>query len=203
MEQYLYIKKSIAKHFVDFAEPLSAEEYNNLGETWEDYVDNKWVLLNDGQKAFYEVNPDATVKEVWDMELIPPHVRTLDEAKSEKIMEIENYDRSDNVNAFTVNGELTDWFTPEQRSSYKSSIDAAKLLGIESLSLFIGNTPVTISTQNAEYMLAQIQHYADQCFIVTKQHKLAVEGMESVEDVDGFDVSQGYPEKINFTIETV
>lgn len=156
MEQYLYIKKSIAKHFVDFAEPLKAEEYNNLGETWEDYVDNKWVLLNDEQKAFYEVNPDATVKEVWDMELTPPHVRTLDEAKSEKIMEIENYDRSDNVNAFTVNGELTDWFTPEQRSNYKSSIDAAKLLDIESLSLFIGNTPVTISTQNAEYMLAQI-----------------------------------------------
>jgi hypothetical protein len=41
MEKYLYIKKSIAKHFVDFAEPLSAEEYNNLGETWEDYWDNK------------------------------------------------------------------------------------------------------------------------------------------------------------------
>lgn len=47
MEQYLYIKKSIAGHFVDFAEPLSAEEYNNLGESWEDYIDNKWVLLSD------------------------------------------------------------------------------------------------------------------------------------------------------------
>jgi hypothetical protein len=63
MEQYLYIKKSIAKHFVDFAELLKAEEYNNLGETWKDYLDNKWVLLSDEQKAFYEANPNASVKQ--------------------------------------------------------------------------------------------------------------------------------------------
>lgn len=53
MEKYVYIKKSIAKHFVDFTEPLKAEEYNNLGETYEDYEKNKWVLLSDEQVAFY------------------------------------------------------------------------------------------------------------------------------------------------------
>lgn len=80
MEKYVYIKKSIQinNHFVDFIEPLKAEEYNNLGETWDDYNNNKWVLLNDDQKAFYEANPNASVKEVWDMQITPAPERTLE-----------------------------------------------------------------------------------------------------------------------------
>ena len=62
MEQYVYIKKSIFPHFVDFAEALKAEEYNNLGETYQDYLDNKWVLLNDDQVAYLEAHENADVK---------------------------------------------------------------------------------------------------------------------------------------------
>jgi hypothetical protein len=48
MEKYVYIKKDIPqKWFIDFPEPLSPDEYNNLGETWNDYLNNKWVLLDD------------------------------------------------------------------------------------------------------------------------------------------------------------
>ena len=71
MENFVYIKKSIAGHFVDFAEPLKAEEYNNLGETIEDYNQNKWVLLNSSQVEFLENNPGASVYEVWNMQLDP------------------------------------------------------------------------------------------------------------------------------------
>ena len=201
MEKYVYIKQSIAKHFVDFAEPLSPEEYNNLGETWQDYLNNLWVLLSDEQVAFHEENPNASVKEVWDMELAPPHVRTLEEAKMEKIEEIDVYDQSDNVNAFTINGEQKAWFTPEERSNYRNSIDAAKLVGVESLSMYVGDIPVTLSTQQAEMMLAQIQLYADQCFMVTKGHKVNVEALTTIEEVDEYNNESGYPQMLNFNIE--
>lgn len=201
MEKYVYIKKSIAKHFVDFAEPLSPEEYNNLGETWQDYLNNLWVLLSDEQVAFHEENPNASVKEVWDMELTPPHVRTLEEAKMEKEMQIDEYDQSDNVNAFTINNEQKAWFTPDERSNYRNSIDAAKLVGIESLSMYVGNIAVTLSTQQAELMLAQIQLYADQCFMVTKGHKVNVEALTTIEEVDAYDYKAGYPQMLNFNIE--
>ena len=45
--KYYYIKQNIAKHFVCFEEPLSSEEYNNLGSTLKDYLGNKWVPLSD------------------------------------------------------------------------------------------------------------------------------------------------------------
>ena len=71
---YTYIKKSIPKHFVTFEEPLNPEEYNNIGESWEDYLNNKWVLLSDEQVDFKEINANASVKEVWDLMLLQPTV---------------------------------------------------------------------------------------------------------------------------------
>ena len=198
MEQYVYIKKSIFPHFVDFAEALKAEEYNNLGETYQDYLDNKWVLLNDDQVAYLEAHENADVKEVWDM---APAQKTLEQAKMEKMMQINAYDRSNNVNSFTINGTIEGWFTPEQRSNYKSSIDAAKLLGVESLQFFIGDLLLNITPTQAELMLAQIQLYADQCYIVTKEHQIAVEQLETVEAVENYDHTAGYPTRLNFPYE--
>ena len=132
MEQYLYIKRSIAKNYIDFAEPLKAEEYNNLGESWEDYIDDKWVLLNDDQKAFYEANPTASVKEVWDMELTPAPERTLEQAKREKIREIEDYDRSEAVNSFTI-GNQTMWLTVSERQQLATQISSNETIGRDSM----------------------------------------------------------------------
>ena len=199
-----YIKKSIAKQYVEFESPLSPEEYNNLGTTWQDYLDNKWVPLSNEQIAFHNEHPSATVKEVWDMQITPTPPRTLEQAKQEKIAQIEQYNDSDNVNEFSVVKDgvtVTDWLTPEKRSNYRNSIDAAKLVELESLSLYVGGMPVTLPAQTAEFMLAQIQLYADQCFIVTEQHKAAVEALDTIEAVDSYDYETGYPQKLTFTID--
>ena len=137
------------------------------------------------------------------MQLTPPHVRTLEEAKNEMQWKIDDYDISDSVNAFNVHDTEHDitfdgWFTAEERSNYKSSIDAAKLLGLETLSFFIGDVLLEVTPAQAEYMLAQVQLYADQCYIVTKQHKIAVDALETIEEVDEFPYQQGYPNKITF-----
>lgn len=201
---YTYIKQSISKHFVTFEEPLSSEEYNNIGENWQDYLDNKWVLLTEEQVVFHEEHPSASVFEVWNMEITPPHVRTLEEAKEEKINEINTYDSGDFVNGFDIerNGEIitSSWLTPAERANYRSSIDAAELVGLTELSLYIGEMPATLSVQTAKLMLAQIQLYADQCFIVTKQHIASVEALDSIADVDTYNVSVGYPDRLVFTL---
>ena len=197
MEQYLYIKKSIAKHFVDFAEPLKAEEYDNLGETWEDYLDNKWVLLSDEQKAFYEANPNASVKEVWDMELTPPHVRTLDEAKSEKIMQIEEYDRSEAVNSFTI-GNQTMWLTVSERQQLATQISSNEAIGREAMTRWFGGQEFTFPLATWKQMLVALEVYAGDALNVTEAHKAAVNALETIEEVDNFDITVGYPEKLSF-----
>ena len=199
-KMYVYIKLSIAATFVSFEKPLSEEEYNNIGSTWQDFLDNLWVPLSADQVAFHEEHPEASVNEVWDMQLNPVPERTLEDAKSEMIERIEEYDSSPNVNSFLINGVDAGWLTPAERSNYKSSIDAAKLLGLEKLSFFIGDNLLEVTPDQGEYMLAQIQIYADRCFIVTKQHKMAVGALETIEEVDGYYFAEGYPEKINFEL---
>jgi hypothetical protein len=198
---YTYIKRSQYGKYLTFNEPLSPDEYNNLGTTWDDFLDDKWVLLSDEQVAFHEEYPEASVQEVWNMQLTPPHVRTLEEAKSEMIQKIDEYDSSDSVNSFLVNDTIKAWFTADERANYRNSIDSAETLGVEELTFFIGGMLTTVPTANAKTMLATVQLYADQCYIVTQLHKDTVNGFETIEAVDSFDYKSGYPEMPSFIIE--
>ena len=197
---FTYIKHDIKGFYVTFEEELNSELYDNLGSTWEDFIANKWVLLSNDQVEFRKSNPSAKIHEVWTMQLDPVHVRNIEDAKNEMIGKIEQYDHSGDVNGFTINNAIEAWFTPSERSNYRSSIDAAKLLGLDSLSFYVGDVMLDITPTVAEGLLAQIQLYADQCFIVTKQHKAAVEALQTIEEVDNYDYTSGYPSKMNFDI---
>jgi hypothetical protein len=195
MANFTYIKLDIDGYYIEFDSEFDPNLYDNLGDSYQDFLENKWVLLSSEQVAFHVENPTASVFEVWNMKLI----RTVEQAKAEMIQKIDDYDDSENVNGFKINGQEAGWFTPEERSNYRSSIDAAKLLGIETLSFFIGDNLLEVTPAQGEYMLAQIQLYADQCFIVTKEHKIAVEALDDVEAIDAFQYTEGYPEQIDFT----
>lgn len=201
VKYYIYIKRGFPGIYCKFDVWQDPEIYN-VGETYQDYLDGKFVLLSDEQVKFHEDNPTASVKEVFNMELnqLPEYERTIEEAKREMKAKISQYDYSENVNSFTINGQMSAWFTVQERTNYKNSIDSAKLLGVEQLAFFIGDTALTISTELAEKMLAAIQLYADTCFIVTKQHKLAVDSLETIEEVDNYDYTVGYPKKLNFEV---
>lgn len=195
-----YIKKDITvKKYISLEEPLDPDNYN-VGRTWEDYLNNKFVRLTKYQVEFAEAHPEASVDEIWQKALNAEPERTIDDAKREKIAEIEKYDVSENVNGFTVNNAFTAWFSVQERLNYKQSIEAAKLLGVSELSFFIGDNMLNVSVTNAELMLAALQLYADQCFIVTKQHMLAVNSLTEIEEVDNYDYTEGYPEKLNFDL---
>lgn len=222
---YTYIKKNVKGNYVELPEMLTSEQYNNLGTDWVDYQQNKWVMLSEEQVAFHEANPDASIKEVWlcKLNIVTEPTRTIEDAKNEMLRKIDEYDRSDSVNNFYVNG-FNAWFTPAERNNYKQSVDAAKLLGVETLSFFIGDIAYTISTTGAEQVLAQIQLYADAAFIATKQHKLKVEQMADIEEpvkdeeshepteeykalvaatieaIDSYDYTTGYPTMLNFEL---
>lgn len=198
-----YIKKNVPFKFVEFAEPLNPEEIFNIGTTWEDYNNGCFVLLEGERLAYREAHPEATVYEVWNLGVYPEppvHVRTIEEARMDLRNKIHQYDGSDDVNAFLVNGNKF-WFNVSERSNYTSSIKSARLLGESTIEVFLGNALVEIPCDNAEMMLAQIQRYADKCFIVTKNHLLAAENIETIEECDGYDYKSGYPEMLSYEIE--
>lgn len=197
---FTYIKKNVDGFYVELPEKLTADLYSDLGETYEDFTQNKWVLLSDKQVKFHKENPTASIQEVWNMELKPVHVRDLADAKREMLAKIDQYDNSDAVNGFTVNNVIPAWFSVQERLNYKQSVEAAKLMNVKELSFYVGDNMLTVATEKAEQMLAALQLYADACFMVTKQHKLAVEALETIEDVDKYDYVVNYPEKLNFDL---
>ena len=185
-----YVKRNTPTVIVELEQELNPELYNNLGLTYEDYLDDKWIQLSEQQLSFYKENPNASIKEILNMQL------TEEDKKQNLIRKIYQYDSSDNVNAFIINGNKA-WFTVQERLNYKQSIESAKLLGIQSLDFYIKDQVFTVSPEAAEYMLAQIQLYADTCYIVTKQHILNVNNLDSITD---YDYKSGYPDMLQFEL---
>ena len=196
MEKYIYIKKDIPQQFIDFPEPLSPEEYNNLGETWNDYLNNKWVLLDDDQVEFLNEHPGATVKEVWNMEM-DPISRPVELAIAEKIYEIDRYDNSINVNEFTING-YSMWLSVEERQQIATQISANETAGRDTMTRWYDGISFTFPIINWKQMLVALEIYAGDAKNVTESHKATVKTLQSVEEVDNYNYQIGYPEKLHF-----
>ena len=197
----IYINKDAETIYVEL-DTLLDPESNLVGETWNDYRVGAWVLLTDEQLTFKNTNSNASVEEVFNMQLTPKPVRTLEQAVQEKIWQIEEYDRSGAVNSFRVNG-VSDWLTPDTRANYKNSIEAAEILGETHITFVIAGIVATSTLQDARIMLAKIQRYADRCTLVTETHKANVSSLLTIEEVDIYDYTVGYPDQEEFTLVNI
>lgn len=122
-------------------------------------------------------------------------VMTVEGAKAAKIAEIAEYSDSDAVNSLTFNGIKT-WLTPDVRANYLVSLDAAELLGETDITFVVEGVQASLPIKQVRLLLAKIQRYADACFIVTEGHKRAVRALQAVEEVESYDYTTGYPEKL-------
>lgn len=172
-----------------------------------------WLAVNDTAESYIEVTEQEA--EELEKELPKPkednpetdavaphfdypevgHERTLEMAIYGKTAEITAYSDSDAVNVLSFKGIKT-WLRPEVRANYDTSLSAAELLGERTIVFMVGGAELELPLADARRVLAVIQRYADQCFIVTERHKRAVRALTSVEEVDKYDYTKGYPEKL-------
>lgn len=120
----------------------------------------------------------------------------IDMAKAAKIAEIAAYSDSDAVNSLTFNGIKT-WLTRTVRDGYDTSITAAKNLGEANVTFMVGDNEMQLPVEQARRVLDLVQRYADACFLVTERHKIAVKALQTVEEVEKYDYTTGYPEKLS------
>ena len=197
MEKYVYIKNNTLNKFIDFAEPLKQDEYNNIGQTWEDYLNNKWVLLSDKQVQFLKQYPSALVEEVWNLQVPQEIVRTLEIAKLEKIDELEKYDSSINVNIFYIN-DVPMWLSVEERQQIATQINANEAIGRGTMSRWYNGIEFTFPLTTWKQMLIALEVYAGDANNITEAHKAAINALQSIEDVDNYNYKVNYPEKLHF-----
>ena len=121
----------------------------------------------------------------------------MDVIKEEAIEQITEYDQSEDVNSFTLQGKQM-WLPKETRVGLVNSVTIEKNAGKETTVLWFGGERYELPVDTALQMLSALELYALECYNVTAAHKAAVNALESVEDVVAYDYTQGYPEKLNF-----
>lgn len=168
----------------------------NLGETLEDYLNGKYVMLNAEQRAFLEANPAALPVEAFNM---AEAAEATEFDKQVVIEAIEDYYSSAEVKTFYVN-EIPVWFDSEKRTSLTSSISIEKEVGKETTILWVDGVPYTMSVDDARQMLIDIEMYSMACFNNEQRIIAEAKALTLKSELRNFDVTQGYPEKLNFNL---
>lgn len=168
----------------------------NMGETLEDYLNGKYVMLNVDQIAFLEANPAATPAEAFNM---AESTEATEFDRQAVIEAIQNYDSSEEVNTFYVNG-FPVWFSKETRTSLNNSLSIEREVGKETTVLWIGGTPYTMTIDDAKQMLTNLELYAIACYNNTRSNIASVQAMTLKAELRNFNITQGYPEKLNFNL---
>lgn len=191
---FTYLKKDIAGHYVEFEEMLDPELYDNIGTTYEDYKNNKWILLDEDQLAFKSEHPTATIEEIINKALNPI---TPAQARRSKNSELSTY-YYDNYNKFTVNDEQV-WLNSTQRLQKRDEINRA---------LAIGEETVKIGTQNLDPNLVNqvidlIAKQESDCQSWLTQKQLEINTATEVEDINAIVVNEGLPVQAAMTTESL
>lgn len=131
------------------------------------------------------------------VEPTPTQEELLAKAKADKIAELESYDASDAVNSFSVNG-ISMWVPADKRAVLRTSIEAYKALGAENITKVWNGQEYTFSVTDWDAMLNQVEVYASECFNQTQRHLAAINALDTIEAVNEYDFTQGYPEKLVF-----
>lgn len=192
-----YIKQNIG--YVTLENELDPELYNNIGTTWEDYLNNKWIKLSDEQLLFKEAHPGLSIKMIFNMEESVASTKSLQDAITIKLREIDNYDLSEEVNSFYLN-ETPVWFSKSDRVGLMNSINIEKTAGREESTMWFNGIAITINCDLAIQMLSALELYALDCYNITAKHKAAVSALTTIEDVDNYDYTLGYPDKLEFVL---
>lgn len=170
-------------------------------------IDNKEVFFK-GNVLYSEqgtiINPteEQMLAAGW-LPYTPPALTAeelLAQAKANKVAEIEAYDQSDAVNQFSLGGSPM-WLDAPTRQQLRISIEAYQATGAENVTKWFGGHEFTFPTSAWLQMLNALEVYAAEALNVTEAHKAAVNALEDIEDVEAFDITAGYPEKLNLNAE--
>ena len=121
----------------------------------------------------------------------------LKQLKEQTIAEILDYDKSNNVNSFSVSGERL-WIDKETRVGLKLRFDAEKLAGKTETALWGNNRSYPLQIDQAILMLNTLELYASECYDVTAQHIYTINAMTTAEEVVNYNFRTGYPVRLEF-----
>lgn len=170
---------------------------------------NEIVIRKDG-KVIYAPTEEMVLLDGW-VEYVPPvtpeptEEELLEKARTRIIRRIEEYDSSDKVNVCHIrkDGARIDyWANKTDRDTLKGVVRDYISLGKEEYRLDLRELGIyiTISCELLLGMLAQLEVYAAECYNKTSDHIYAINQLTTVEEIENYDYTTGYPEKLTFEL---
>lgn len=141
----------------------------------------------------------ATLEEVQSMANLL-EIPALEPIRTMLLAKITEYDLSENVNSFTLNGSPA-WFDKVLRTSIERQIQARQTLGQETAPIAYGNVILQVPIEAGLGMLCQLEVYASDCYNKTTEHKASVSAIQEESELISYDYKTGYPEKLSFEIK--
>lgn len=116
--------------------------------------------------------------------------------------EINAYDVSEAVNSFTLkhgDTSLSYWLPAQQRNQLVTSVTAwGNSHETYRLDLREYGTYIDVGCNDLLSMLSKLEDYAVGCYNATSANLAAVARLTTVAEVEGYDITQGYPERLTF-----
>lgn len=178
--------KEIEGKKVFFKNPLIMDDRQVINPTEEQLTECGWIKY---------------VPEVY----TPTPIQLREQARVEKLMEIESYDSSSDVNECLIHyqGEtIPYWADKTTRTTLKEAVRDCIAVGLDKYRLDLREYGVSMEI-DCELMLGMLQElevYAIRCYNKTTDHIYAVKAMDNIEDIEAYDYQSDYPSKLEFSV---
>ena len=156
-------------------------------------------MTDEGEMRYEEREKEQYSYDVCWIDGVSSDADVLQRAKEAVLAAIEAYDTSSSVNGFILNGERV-WLDKATRVGLMNSTQIVKAMGQKTTTLWFGGMQIEVNCDKAIQLLSALEMYALECFNVTAAHKKAVAELNTVEEVLGYDYTQGYPEQLKMEV---
>ena len=157
---------------------------------------NEIIVRKNGMQT---INPTEAqiLADGWEIYERPIYTPTLEDIKERKVGEIIAYDDSKAVNDFTIGG-VSAWLDKDTRSGLRLRFEAETAVGRTETTLWDKGQSFTLPLPQAQQLLLALELYASECYDNTQRHIGEVQKLDTIEAVEAYDYTIGYPAKLAF-----
>lgn len=192
-----FINEQIKPENYSHIQMLPGGIYRVMIKTTEEVDENGMIMVATAKYTHRPTAEEISEDYQWHTETLDKMM--LEQAKLTKTREITEYNSSENVDGFYLNG-VKHWLTLDERKAAELSTKAHITLGHETTEQCMGGVFYTIPCESLIYMLAELEIYALECLNHAKRQEAEVMTITDIEAVEKYDVTKGYPEMLRFEL---
>lgn len=176
-----------------------------VSEVYDEQIPQEVMVDNKAHLAFHERQTDDG-KWQYDCVWLPCDVNDkeaslLASAREKCLADVNEYgNSSEGTDKFYLNGKQK-WIDFDLRSRVRIGNENLRLVGRDMTTLWLGSDCYTMTIDQCQLLIAQIDAYGKDCYNVTAQKMEEVRNLTTLQELVEYDVTAGYPEPISLTVD--